>query len=170
MLSDTAFGSEFFHCCALHLSPVSSMCRWPALCLRALTVSVLERPAASWNAYSVSGRTLSYLETSGSGAVSGGYVSVGETSVERNCFQMFGGKKKTQKTCYLNMNSVYVAILLYGHSENIRWQQGLSCWLLFVGSGRCLQGCVHLLRVSVVHGWGGCHIFCCTNQILKFLA
>lgn len=45
------------------------------------------------------------------------------------------GKKKTQKTCYLNMNSVYVAILLYGHSENIRWQQGLSCWLLFVGSG-----------------------------------
>lgn len=60
-------------------------------------MSVLERPAASWNACSVSGRTLSYLETSGSGAVSGGYVSVGETSVERNCFQMFGGKKKNTK-------------------------------------------------------------------------
>lgn len=60
-------------------------------------MSVLERPAASWNACSVSARTLSYLETSGSGAVSGGYVSVGETSVERNCFQMFGEKKKHKK-------------------------------------------------------------------------
>lgn len=43
------------------------------------------------------------------------YVSVGG---ERNCKQMFG-EKNTQKNHYLNVNSVYVTILLYGHSENV---------------------------------------------------
>lgn len=97
-LPDTAFGFEFFHCCAPHSSPVSTMCRWPALCLRALTVSVLERPAASWDACSASARTQSYLETSGSGTVSGGYVSVGETSGEKLLPDVWGKKNKKSPT------------------------------------------------------------------------